>query len=779
MMGRYFRLGAIHGCGFTAVVALVCVGTVARAQPRPASQAANPPASNPQASPTVKAGQVATDAPNAANGNSPALETVVVTARKRRESAQRTPIAITTLKAETLANAGVTDLTRLYAAVPGVKLDASLGEPVVYLRGVGPQAAFPNYGVPVPFLVDGHDVQMEALGAGLFDVQQLEVLRGPQGTLYGRDAIGGVVNVSTNKPVQKLEASGEFEIGNYGENREFLEANVPIGDTFAVRAAYQREYRDGYLSSNSGYVGNEAGRIEALYKPTPNFDALITASFSHQNSNTANWVPRGCGVVLPAGLTQSPNCGNTPHKYGLINSNNPWYDPSTDAGTYLHENGLSIAGTLNYYFDDGPTLTFLGQDAHSSLHDVSNVAYNRVANEQYDSSNSEELRLSDDRGHGAGELKWLVGLYRFQSDTPYFAQVFPATSQPAYYPVVQPGSSFFPGIPTAYVSVREPVIFQSSYAGYGQATYAVRNWLRLTGGGRYSVDEERGQEGDAAVGAPFFPPYVLNSHDYKHNQFNFKVGVDADVAKSSIVYANIETGYLQGGFDLSPKPTFPSETMTEYSVGSKNRFLNNQLELNAEAFYYDYKNYQLSYNDPNSGAQEIFSAPKVSIYGLELSGQYALTSYDRFSATFNYLNARIDKFVTPFTTTQDAASSVVLIPGGTNLKGYSLIDAPKVAISAGYSHDWLFNTGASLTAQIDTRYETSHYGEFQHSPEVTSPAFTKTDINVTYTAPNKRWHVNAYVRNIENSVEFGPGLVLAGAYIYPPRTYGARIGFDF
>jgi iron complex outermembrane receptor protein len=631
----------------------------------------------------------------------------------------------------------------------------------------------------IPFLVDGHDVQTEQLGAGLFDVKQLEVLRGPQGTLYGRDAIGGVVNVTTNKPLPRYQAAGELEIGDFGENREFIELNVPLGDTLAVRGAFQREQRRGYLSSGSGRINNDAGRIELQYTPSSNFDALVTGSFTHQDSETANWVPRECGVPLPAPLTESPNCGTTPHKYGLVDSNNPWFDPQTDAGTYLHENGWSIATTLNYKFNFGPTLTFLGQYAHSDLQDVSNVAYNSVANQQGDDSNSEELRLSDDKGKGAGELKWLVGLYRFESETPFFVQIYPVTSQPAYYPVVPAGSQFFPPIPGAHISVQEPVVDQDSYAAFGQLTYSVSNAVRITAGGRYSSDREHGIEGDSPVGAPFFPPYTFNSHDYRHKQFNFKIGVDANVAPSSIVYANIQTGYLQGGFDLSSKPNFPGETMTEYSVGSKNRFLQNRLELNAEAFYYDYRDYQLSYNDPNSGAQEIFTAPKVKIYGVEFTTQYQLTQSDHIYATFNYLSAKIDEFTTPFSTTEDVASSVILIPGGTSLHGYSLIDAPKIATSAGYYHDWNFASGASLVAQVDTRFETKHYGEFQNSPAVTSPSFTKTDINLTFYAPERRWHASVYVRNLENSVEFGPGLVLASACIYPPRTYGMKVGFDF
>ena len=707
------------------------------------------------------------------------LETIIVTAQKRSESAQRTPVAITTVTAQTLGNAGVTDLSRLYAAVPGVKLDSSLGEPVIYLRGVGPQNAFPNYGVPVPFLIDGHSVQTEQLGAGLFDVKQLEVLRGPQGTLYGRDAIGGVVNVTTNKPISRYQASGELEVGDFGENREFIELNVPLSNTLAVRGAFQREERRGYLSSGSGGINNDAGRIEVLYTPNSNFDALLTGSFTHQGGDSTNWVPRECGVALPASLTESPNCGTTPHKYGLIDSNHPWFDPTSDAGTYLHENGVSIAATLNYKFNFGPTLTFLGQYDHSSQQVSSNVAYNKVSNQQSDDSNSQELRLSDDRGKGAGELKWLIGLYRFQSSTPFFVQIYPATSQPAYYPVVPAGSQFFPPIPGAYVSVQEPIVDQSSYAAFGQVTYSVSDSVRITGGARYSSDREHGIEGDGPVGAPFFPPYTFNAHDYKHKQFNFKIGVDANLTPSSIVYANIQTGYLQGGFDLTAQPNFPGETMTEYSVGTKNRFFGNRLEINAEAFYYDYRNYQLAFNDPNSGEQEIFTAPKVNIHGVELSAQYMLTENDHFYATVNYLSAKIKQFSTPFATTEDAASSVVLIPAGASLEGYTLIDAPTIAASAGYYHNWTFASGATLVAQVDTRFETKHYGEFQNSPAVTSPSFTKTDLNLTFTAPGKRWHAGVYVRNLENSVEFGPGLVLAGAYLYPPRTYGMKVGFDF
>ena len=219
--------------------------------------------------------------------------------------------------------------------------------------------------------------------------------------------------------------------------------------------------------------------------------------------------------------------------------------------------------------------------------------------------------------------------------------------------------------------------------------------------------------------------------------------------------------------------------MTEYSFGSKNRFLSNKLELNGEIFYYDYKDYQLSYSNPNSGAQEIFSAPKAVIYGADTSAQYLLTDDDRLSATFSYLHAKIADFTTPFATTWDVANSLVELPAGTSLKGYDLIEAPKLAGSVGYQHDFGFRSGARLIARVDNHFESGHWGVFQHPAASYSPSFSKTDVNLTYYSSDARWHINGYIYNIENAVSFGAGLGLAGAFIMPPRTYGMKIGYDF
>jgi iron complex outermembrane receptor protein len=671
---------------------------------------------------------------DAASGGAGAaqLEEIVVTAEKRMESVQKAPVAVNVVTPEALEDAGVTEITKLYQAVPGIKIDLTLGQSVLFLRGVGPQVSFPNYGAPVPILQDGLEIQRETTTAGIFDTQRVEVLRGPQGTLYGRNAVGGVVNIIANPPVHELKAAAEVEFGDFNEKRYFGMVNAPIGETLSVRAAVQAEKRDGYLSSNSGYIDNVAGRLAVRYQPNSNLDATLTVSFTDQHNNLQDWVPDTCGIKLPGLLTESPQCGSTPHKYGLVNSDDPWFDPRNISGAEFHEHGWAAGLHVNYTFDGGPVLSFRAQDAESAFHNVNYISSNELHTQQSDDSNSQEIRLTDQIGSGGrGTLKWLVGAFRNWSDNGFNSQIYPATSQPDYYPVTPPGVRGFPPIPGAYVNVVEPRVESDAYAAFSQVTYSLLDDLRLTGGLRYSWDRERGEAGNLPNFVAF--PTPLIAHDYHASRVDGKVGVDFDLTSASLLYANVQTGYLPGGFDLGSDPHFKPATMLGYAIGSKNRFLDNRLQVNAEGFYYDYKDYQLSYNDPNTAQQVILNAPKVIIYGLDLDSVLQLTPADRISGTLALLSAKIDKFTSPptFTTTLDWANSTVLLPGGSNLHGYDLIESPHVAWNLAYEHAWTFAAGAQFTARIDNTFESSHWGEFEHPVGTLSPASYKTNLNLT------------------------------------------------
>jgi len=720
---------------------------------------------------TVSAQDTSTEASKQNTGE---LTEIVVTAQKRSESLQSTPIAVTVVSGDTLSNKGVTDILRLNDAVPGLATDSSLGQTVIYLRGIGPQINLPQYDSGVPFQLDGVDIQRETMATGLFDVGQLEVLRGPQGTLYGRNAIGGVVNIATNRPVEQFEGAVEVESGNYGLFRSTGMLNVPLSSTVSTRLAFQTVAHDAYATNGAGQLIAQAGRLEVLYDPHGNFDLLITASGGHQGGNTADWIPKTCGYPLPSTIQQPAACGNTPHQDGLINSNNPWYDGQSTVGNFEEENSWQIAAQMNYRFGDNLTLTFLPEYALARQDQHTLVGPSGIGTSVRDEQNSEELRLANSAGNDQGDLKWLVGLYHFLSNDPFAAHINPATSQPYYYPVTVPSSGgYFPPIPGAYVKVSEPQIEQISYAAFGQTTYSILNWLRVTGGVRFSSDEERGE----SEFGPNFLSLTYTQHDQKDNRVDWKVGVEMDVSKTSLLYANIQTGYTEGGFSLGGN--FKPETLQAFSLGSKNRFLNNRLEFNTEAFYYNFKDYQLSFNDPTSGLQEIFNAPKTVVYGIDFSVQYSLTPHDKVDLFVELLRANITNFITPFTTTGDPAGTTVVIPGGTSLAGYNLIESPHTSTSIGYEHDWDLPFGGQIAARVDNHYESSHWGDYELQQADYSPPFSKTNLTLNYTSPQQTWHAGVYVYNLENAASFGQGGAYAGTYIFPPRTFGAKFGMKF
>ncbi len=703
------------------------------------------------------------------------LSEIVVTSQKRAENVQSSAIAVSVVTGDTLANKGVTDVLRLNDAIPGLATDNSLGQTVLYLRGIGPQINLPQYAAAVPFQMDGADIQRETMGTGLFDIAQLEVLRGPQGTLYGRNAIGGVVNITSNRPVNTVQGAVEVEAGNYGLFRSSGMLNLPLSDVLYARLAFQTVSHDGYETNGAGQLVAQAGRLEFFFVPSDKFDLLLTVSGGHQGGNTEDWIPKTCGYALPSTIQNPASCGNTPHKYGLINSDNPWYDNQSTAGNFEKENNYQIAAQMNYRFADDLTLTFLPSYALARQDQYTLVGPTGIGTSVRDQQNSEELRLANSAGKEQGAVNWLVGLYHFMSNIPYSAYINPPSSQPYYYPITAPAAAgnYFPAIPGAYVNVSEPQINQKSYAVFGQTTYSARDWLRFTAGVRFSSDEEKG----ATEFGPNFLPLSYTQHDQKNSRVDWKAGVDLDVAQSSLLYANIQTGYLQGGFSLGGD--FRPETMRAYSLGSKNRFLNNRLELNAEGFYYAYSNYQLSFNDPTSGLQEIFNANKASVYGIDLSSQFSLTAHDKFDATLEILRAQIDEYHTPFSTYGDPASSTVVIPGGSSLAGYDLIESPHTSASLGYEHDFDLPSGAMVAARVDNHYETSHWGDYEHQYADWSPPFVKTNISLNYTSAGRGWHAGVYVYNLENAVSFGQGGAYAGTYIFPPRTYGAKFGMNF
>ena len=680
------------------------------------------------------------------------LPEVVVTANKRSEDVQKIAEAVTPVEGRTLVQQGVTDVRQVGTLVPGIVLGQDYIYTQIDIRGVGANNDAPALDPAVAFNIDGvYQPRDYGTYGSFFDISRIEVVRGPQGTLYGRNATGGSINVVTNKPVQSYQFAAEGDVGNYSQIRSFGMVNLPLGDDLAIRAAVQQSKHDGYLSSGFNDADSVAGRLQALYRPTNDVSFLIGADFFHDSSNGAHTI-----IGLP-----------------YLHPSDPWYDP-------LSVDQAKAAGGAHSNFSSWSTHAQLDWNlGMAGLTDI--LAYKHVHADGtdpvvgvYSSSNtrdwsvSNELRLaSNDSG---SPFKWVGGLYFFHEDDFSHAVYFSH-------------SRFF-----SFDSVTDnPFIKETSWAAFGQGTYSVTPRLRLTGGLRYSIDSKEAT-GQNQVFLTFPPgPQFLSAttpDDYPKttwHRLDWRVGVDFDLTPQSMAYANIATGFLDGGFNLGARvgllPDFEPEKLTAYTVGLKNRFLDSRLQVNLEAFYYDYKDYIVSVyltSGTAAGQFALFNTP-ARIYGAELEAVWRLTQNDVLSGNLSLLHARYGDFVQTFVST-----------GLTNLSGQKLEKAPALMIQAGYEHTFPLPHGDSIRFSVQTHHESSYWTLFDHTPGSKQPAYTKTNIVITYQAPGDHWHVQAYVNNLENEAVIATAAppnsgspTVPWVHIEEPRLYGVRFGVNF
>jgi iron complex outermembrane receptor protein len=358
---------------------------------------------------------------------------------------------------------------------------------------------------------------------------------------------------------------------------------------------------------------------------------------------------------------------------------------------------------------------------------------------------------------------WVVGLYLFKESDYIYQNYF---------------NPYFASITT------NPDIGEKSGALFGQTTYAIRDGLRLTGGLRFS-DDTKTANGSDKIFIPQLPfPVGDISDNYNQNwhHVDWRVGIDTDITPTSLLYANIATGYLEGGFNLGSSvgllPNFQPEKLTAYSVGSKNRLFDNRFQINVEAFYYDYKDYIVSEyltQGPLAGDFALYNADKTRIFGGEIETQTLITKDDLLSLNVALLNAEYTNFTLP-----------VASNGVTDLSGFTAMKSPSVSIQAGYQHTWDLANGAKLQGGVTSHFDSAYWTLFDHSPGSQQPSYTKTNVVLTYSAPGNKWHVQAYGNNLENTAVIATAAPANSSsngvpwvHLEPPRTYGVRFGVNY
>lgn len=739
-----------------------------------------------------------------------AVADIIVTAQRREESLQKTALAVAAVSAEDLDKAGVTDVTGLTKLVPSLIVQPATGTSVgFYLRGVGSLVGNAFTENPVAFNFNQVYIARPAALLGTFyDLERVEVLKGPQGTLYGRNATGGAINVIPKRPeLDHFGGSINLEYGNYNSIRAQAAVNLPLGANAAFRLAGRVADRDGYLSDGYDDENGQALRGSLLFEQGA-VSATLVADYFHQGG-------KGIGSVLvpsafaPTAPDVDDRIGNadprsTSALQGAILAN-PFLpppfkivDPSLNGIALAKQDGFVDSDfwglSANIDIDlDFATLTIIPayRDSRPDYLTYNGGYYGRVI--ETAKQKSLEVRLSS---NGNGPLQYVLGGYYFDEDQESFNQ-------------------FVQG---QVLSTKFAVdLTNKSKALFGQATYEVIPNFRLLAGVRYSherkvTDIALTQTGIFA-GNPVDPfnntvPPVIVSGAKSFEKVTWKGGVEWDVAPGNLLYANVATGFKSGGFYIATLDnTFAPEKITAYTIGSKNMFMNNRLKLNIEGFYWDYKDQQINYIGPTRNLDAMgnpivgaglvtTNAGKSRIYGAEIELNFQFTRSDTFMANVQYLNGKYTDFTftalgasAPRTTCSTTVDPAFPAPPGqtafiVNCSGKSQINTPEWSANLGYEHVFAVGDNMDLVLGARTKIESSRFLAIDYLPEERQGSYMTSDLYLTLKGADSKWSVTGFVNNVEDETIYA-GTSLRPVYpavfniLRPPRTYGVRASFEF
>jgi iron complex outermembrane receptor protein len=698
---------------------------------------------------------------------------IIVTAQRTESLASRTPVALSAISGDALRTGGVTNPTQLGDQVPNLAITRGNGLQIT-IRGVTSTDGSEKGDPSAAFLLDGiYIARPQVQETSFFDIARVEVLRGPQGTLYGRNTTAGVVNVISNRPVDRFEGSVNGVYGNFDTAQIDAMVNIPVSDWLALRASGSYDRRDNFLHTSPGdqnrldpFKENISGRLQALLTFSDSANLLLRGDYSSLKGTPVQ-VVRGIrffDVTNPRDPVRLPTTSRALRTLGYLTAqqgdqNNDTYGISGELNWDFGPLALTYLGSYREFNRDEKLTTLLGSPVASTF----TGTYRQ---------NSQELRFATT---GKGPLKAQFGGYYFREKS---------------------GIDFFlrnalPGVPF-YGFPQNPVI-NETYAFFGQATYSILPTLRFTGGARYSHDDKSRVGGTVRQQTLTFNPatdsLLLNAAETTSSKVTYRAGLEFDAGDRTLLYGTFSTGYKAGGFNdgcaagsvtngiacnqVRPLDIlyYQPETLTAYEIGVKTRFADNAIRINASAFYYDYKNLQLAQLIIVNGgpSSQTSNAAKARVKGIEVEAVVTPIRNNRFDASFTYLDAYYADYL-PLAATVPTLS----------YSGRALDRSPKVVVSAGYNFTQPLGNGGDIQFGARTRLSDSYVlTAFSIPAQYRQPSFTQTDLTLTYNAPGQAWYIQGFGKNLEDTVTITSTDSRGNMSTSDPRTYGVRAGIRF
>jgi iron complex outermembrane recepter protein len=702
------------------------------------------------------------------------LEEIVVTANKRQENIQTVPISIDVVRGSELTGAGITSSSELAAVVPGLTMQTSLNGMNAHLRGVGTSAFAPGEENSIAFYLDG--VYLASLSGGflnLSNIAQVEVDKGPQGTLFGRNATGGVISVTTKDPTQAPGGTTSVSYGNYNTvaTDDYITGGVTenLAADLAVHFSNQGE---GYGKNlNTGEDVNKtqdlAARSKWLFTPTDSDRVTVALDYEHMVSSVF-----GAQSPLPQYPTNWGPGAPAPKGEPLIFTGSPWDTDTVTEPVYRYQQG---GASLNVEHDFGiariTDILAYRQDAKYTSWSVEPIPTS--AESAYwdvdDHQTTEELRVASP---AKSPIQWVGGLFLMDAAT-------------VMDPLV------------AYGTVETPpplnaVVFSStettrSAAVFGQSTAPIPMVpdTNLTVGLRYTY-ERRGITGDEVL--QFDPPIPSVDKDLTNAHANFdkltwRFALDHRFNDDLLAYISDNRGYKSGLFSTIPASSTPirPEVIDAYEVGLKSEFLDHRVRLNSSFFYYDYS--QLQVSTENRTSIVLQNAASAQIYGVDLDLEAKMGAHLTVTAGVEALRDKFTsfsdaEFFQPQTLAEGGGNAIVV----GNAAGNQLPYTPSYSANLGFNYEI-----PTAYGQLDLSANYSYVSTWSPNADniLRSPISNLINAKLGWQLPDNRTQIALWVKNLTNQAV--PMFMESGAnpggyneqITQPPRTFGFTLQYSF
>ena len=706
------------------------------------------------------------------------LNVIVVTAQRREQDIQDVPISVTAISGDELTKVGIRDPRDLTLVVPSLSIQAGTSSTTtsLFLRGVGIGDFNSNTTGAVGVYVD--DVFLGANAGKLFNVfdsDGIEVLKGPQGTLYGRNTTAGAIRFSSRKPTDELSADAAVSYGRFNEVQAEAGIGRPIlGDVLKARVSGTYLRRDGWLLNR--VTGNKLNALDmwagrAIVDFTPNPDVLVRAIVhgGQSRGDARQFQHRGSGVDLVG----NPIFAGSVPLDGLGYADT---DGDINAGDYDVEGrervdvfGASLTGKIDIGDVTLTSISAYEQVRRNTLEDT-DASPNNVLTATYvdrPEQYSQELRL---QSRDSGPVNWIVGGFYFHDKlvTESSFDILRVLRDPndllgTFDPVNSIGNYAYP-----YTQTTE------SWAAFAQADVELTDRLTLTGGLRYSVDSI-----DFDYRAFFDDVVVVPVLDFEGSKtfkdLSWRAALSYQASDDVMVYASSSKGYNSGGFaggsssDPAQLQPFGSETLYAYEVGFKSDLLDRTLRFNAAAFYYDYRDLQVFVFDTSGvlPVQRKLNAGNAELYGLEVELQVQPSRNFNAFVNASFLHAKYKQF------TALAAKDYA---------GNNLVNAPGFSISTGFSVTQPLSGGSSLQLRADGSFQSESFLTPDNARANRVKAYGTANLRFSWLSADERLELALWGKNVTGTryiTYISPVVTMDQINYNDPSTYGVQAVFKF